>query len=39
MARGRKGRASIKLNQRTAPWRRDKTNTAARNVVGKFKSQ
>jgi len=38
MARG-KGRYTPKLNQATAGWLRDKTNTAARNVVGKFKSQ
>lgn len=37
MARG-KGRATVKLNQRNAGWRRDRTNTAARNVVGQFKS-
>jgi len=39
MARGKKGRANVKLNQARAGWLRDKTNTAARNVVGKFKSQ
>jgi hypothetical protein len=37
MARG-KGRATVKLNQRNTGWRRDRTNTAARNVVGQFKS-
>lgn len=37
MARG-KGRATVKLNQRSARWREDK---AARNTtgLGKFKSQ
>jgi hypothetical protein len=38
MARG-KGRYTPKLNQATAGWKRSRENTAARNVVGKFKSQ
>jgi len=38
MARG-KGRYTPKLNQANAGWKRSRENTAARNVVGKFKSQ
>ncbi len=34
-----RGKYTPKLNQGRAPWRRDKTNTAARNVIGNFKSK
>ncbi len=37
MARG-KGRASVKLNQARAAWKRSRENTAARNVIGNYKS-
>jgi len=37
MARG-KGRYTPKLNQGRAPWRRSRENTAARNVIGNYKS-
>lgn len=37
MARG-KGRYTPKLNQARAAWKRSRENTAARNVIGNYKS-